>query len=199
LVEIHFFATNSPFLIYNLDDYFSILESRSFTLIFTKKTSIVLDMKNIKEFIIFYTFFFLSALILLTLYSMSFYLDNFLGVFKNYNKLLYMTIYSGLFSTYFTMLVLHELKLNKILIFISGLLIIFSLQDLKRNLLFGETTKHITYFLENLSGLVAILIISTSIYLNIKSLKKYNKNTKKSKKIKLNHKPSGSDDENYFL
>lgn len=116
-------------------------------------------MKNTGELVKFQIFFFIVSFLLLLTYSLSFYISDLVRIFRNPLKIVYILLYSGIFSLYFSVYVVYNVKTSKAKTFVSALLTLFYLHEFERNIFFYGIDKVNYHYLSWISYIAAFFAV----------------------------------------
>ena len=109
-------------------------------------------MKTVKQQIFdilkFFMLFYVTSVLLQLTYSISFYISDIIHIFNAPLKISFIFMYSIVLGLYFTFHVLYNVKVMRVLCFLSVLFALFYLQDFHGNILFKYMfSAEISYFL----------------------------------------------------
>lgn len=104
--------------------------------------------QHIFDIIKFFVLFYITSVLLQLTYSISFYISDIIHIFNAPLKISFIFAYSVVLGLYFTFHVLYNVKVMRVLCFLSTLFSMFYLQDFHGNILFKQIfSAEISYFL----------------------------------------------------
>ena len=104
--------------------------------------------QQIFDIIKFFILFYITSVLLQLTYSISFYISDIVHIFNAPLKISFIFAYSVVLGLYFTFHVLYNVKVMRVLCFLSVLFSMFYLQDFHGNILFKQIfSAEISYFL----------------------------------------------------
>ncbi len=160
--------------------------------------------QQICDIAIFFLLFYITSVLLQLTYSISFYISDIVHIFNAPLKLSFIFIYSTILGIYFTFHVLYNVKVMRVLCFLSVLFALFYLQDFHGNILFKQMfSAEITYFLFIIyfvAGITAIILgLTADIVQIVAAIKTVTRDPKNiARKERLNKITEETQDE-YFL
>ena len=141
-------------------------------------------MKTVKQQIFdilkFFMLFYVTSVLLQLTYSISFYISDIIHIFNAPLKISFIFMYSIVLGLYFTFHVLYNVKVMRVLCFLSVLFALFYLQDFHGNILFKYMfSAEISYFLFILyliAGVTAMTLgIIADVFQIVAAVKKWKK------------------------
>lgn len=165
-------------------------------------------MKTVKQQIFdilkFFMLFYVTSVLLQLTYSISFYISDIIHIFNAPLKISFIFMYSIVLGLYFTFHVLYNVKVMRILCFLSVLFALFYLQDFHGNILFKYMfSVEISYFLFILyliAGVTAMTLgIIADVFQIVTAVKTVTRDPKRiARKERLNETLQENQDE-YFV
>ncbi|MBO5289066.1 MAG: hypothetical protein J6B11_06690 [Spirochaetales bacterium] len=165
-------------------------------------------MKTVKQQIFdilkFFMLFYVTSVLLQLTYSISFYISDIIHIFNAPLKISFIFMYSIVLGLYFTFHVLYNVKVMRILCFLSVLFALFYLQDFHGNILFKYMfSAEISYFLFILyliAGVTAMTLgIIADVFQIVAAVKTVTRDPKRiARKERLNETLQENQDE-YFV
>lgn len=165
-------------------------------------------MKTVKQQIFdilkFFMLFYVTSVLLQLTYSISFYISDIIHIFNAPLKIFFIFMYSIVLGLYFTFHVLYNVKVMRVLCFLSVLFALFYLQDFHGNILFKYMfSAEISYFLFILyliAGVTAMTLgIIADVFQIVAAVKTVTRDPKRiARKERLNETLQENQDE-YFV
>lgn len=165
-------------------------------------------MKTVKQQIFdilkFFMLFYVTSVLLQLTYSISFYISDIIHIFNAPLKISFIFMYSIVLGLYFTFHVLYNVKVMRVLCFLSVLFALFYLQDFHGNILFKYMfSAEISYFLFILyliAGVTAMTLgIIADVFQIVTAVKTVTRDPKRiARKERLNETLQENQDE-YFV
>lgn len=165
-------------------------------------------MKTVKQQIFdilkFFMLFYVTSVLLQLTYSISFYISDIIHIFNAPLKISFIFMYSIVLGLYFTFHVLYNVKVMRVLCFLSVLFALFYLQDFHGNILFKYMfSAEISYFLFILyliAGVTAMTLgIIADVFQIVAAVKTVTRDPKRiARKERLNETFQENQDE-YFV
>ncbi|MBR2316473.1 MAG: hypothetical protein IKA37_00725 [Spirochaetales bacterium] len=165
-------------------------------------------MKTVKQQIFdilkFFMLFYVTSVLLQLTYSISFYISDIIHIFNAPLKISFIFMYSIVLGLYFTFHVLYNVKVMRVLCFLSVLFALFYLQDFHGNILFKYMfSAEISYFLFILyliAGVTAMTLgIIADVFQIVAAVKTVTRDPKRiARKERLNETLQENQDE-YFV
>lgn len=129
-------------------------------------------MKTVKQQIFdilkFFMLFYVTSVLLQLTYSISFYISDIIHIFNAPLKISFIFMYSIVLGLYFTFHVLYNVKVMRVLCFLSVLFALFYLQDFHGNILFKYMfSAEISYFLFILYLIAGVTAMTLGIIANV--------------------------------
>lgn len=165
-------------------------------------------MKTVKQQVFdilkFFILFYVTSVLLQLTYSISFYISDIIHIFNAPLKISFIFMYSAVLGVYFTFHVLYNVKVMRVLCFLSVLFALFYLQDFHGNILFKHIfSAEISYFLFILyliAGTTAMILgIIADVFQIIAAVKTITRDPKRIARKERQNETSQDNQDEYFV
>lgn len=161
-------------------------------------------MKEFLNILKFFCLFYLTAVLLLITYSLSFYISDIINILKTPLKISFIFLYSAFLSMYFALHVLYNVKKCRVVCFFSVLFALFYLHEIPRNMFLNNLEYSemaiLLFILYLVAGVAAIfLAIIANLFQFIFAIKNSGKNPCKNRLKQEKKEETIHADEQYFV
>lgn len=153
----------------------------------------------------FFLLFYVTSVLLQLTYSISFYISDIIHIFNAPLKVSFIFIYSVVLGLYFTFHVLYNVKVMRVVCFVSVLFALFYLQDFFGNILFrrifSAEVSYILFILYLAAGVAAIVLgVIADVFQIIAAVKTITHDPKRvARKERQNEEVKEENSDEYFV
>ena len=156
------------------------------------------------NFALFFVMFYITSIILMMTYSLSFYISDIVHIFKSPLRISFIFTYAMFTSLYTSIYVLFSVKKGRIFTFLSALFAIFYLHEIQNNMFFKSIDSlQLTVFITVIYIIAGTLAIILGVIANVfQIIGVVNSGNRKKSSIKEYHRKTVGkvdDDEQYFV